>query len=526
MRPEAPSKVHPGILWDAVAIALLALTALVVLSVRVFPTQDGPVHLYYADILRGLLTHSGPYTQHFEIRAFLTPYALEYYSLLALEMMFSPVMSEKLLICCYIFSFGLGFRYLVESVAERRNPWTVVGIPFCMNALVYLGFLNYSMGVALALFLCGSWIRFWSRLTPRRVTGLLAGFALLLFTHPVPTAIFLLFIGLHFLMDLVCTGPAGLRFWLLSLRARWRPLVLIASMGAAAVVWVGMFTDTSQVAPSVPSVAGMYGWIRAALIELQFWPMVPLRSRLYRGCLVVPLAMTLGALLATVWKRRGPASSSAIPLMAISAICFLLYGIVPPVINGSWFFAERFPVFWILFLIAAVAALRPARGLGMAAGALAACVAIGLLLLQWNVVSRIAGDLGPVLDTPVASPGSLGLIIGATTVPGEGLAFDPFMWSGAHYFRRSRAILANTPWMELPLLLIQQKHPDHWSDANPDLAGQLLSDATAAGETLPSLGLVVETGPAGTAAERVMSRMGCSILPGDGRLLRIYRCHP
>src|ERR1019366_9124013 len=45
--------------WDSVALALLACTAILVLAVPVFPTQDGPVHLYYVDILRDLLRHSG-----------------------------------------------------------------------------------------------------------------------------------------------------------------------------------------------------------------------------------------------------------------------------------------------------------------------------------------------------------------------------------------------------------------------------------------------------------------------------------
>ena len=68
-------------------------------------------------------------------------------------------MSEKLLVCCYIFAFGLGFKYLVDSVAERHSPWTLAGAPFCMNLLVYMGFMNYCFGVAQVLFLSGLWIR-------------------------------------------------------------------------------------------------------------------------------------------------------------------------------------------------------------------------------------------------------------------------------------------------------------------------------------------------------------------------------
>src|SRR5271165_6337573 len=74
--------------WDVAVLVLLGCTAAVVLAVPVFPTQDGPIHLYYTDILRSLLTHTGSYPQYFAIKSVLTPYALEYYVLLVLETAF------------------------------------------------------------------------------------------------------------------------------------------------------------------------------------------------------------------------------------------------------------------------------------------------------------------------------------------------------------------------------------------------------------------------------------------------------
>ena len=109
--------------WNWAFLALLAATALILWAAPVFPSQDGPAHLYYVDVLRGVLTHSAPYAQYFRIKSLLTPYVLEYYSLLALELIFPAATSEKVLLCGYVLLFGFGFRYLVESVAERRSPW-------------------------------------------------------------------------------------------------------------------------------------------------------------------------------------------------------------------------------------------------------------------------------------------------------------------------------------------------------------------------------------------------------------------
>ncbi|MEI9972616.1 MAG: hypothetical protein WDO73_11475 [Ignavibacteriota bacterium] len=184
-------------------LVLLACTAAIPFAASLFPTQDGPVHLYYTDVLRGVLTQSAPYAQHFSLKRLLTPYALEYYALLGLELVFSATISEKLLVVGYIFAFGFGFRYLVESVAERDSPWILAGLPFCMHLLVYMGFLNYCFAVALLLFQCGIWIRYSGMPTIGRVTLLFGGLLLMLFTHPVPVAVFLLFAGVY----LACENP-------------------------------------------------------------------------------------------------------------------------------------------------------------------------------------------------------------------------------------------------------------------------------------------------------------------------------
>ncbi len=515
-----------GILWDVAANALLVCTAVVVLAAPVFPSQDGPVHLYYVDILRNLLTHSGPYAQHFEIKALLTPYALEYYWLLVFEMVFSPAVSEKLLVCCYIFAFGHGFKYLVESVVERSSPWTLAGIPFCMSQLVYMGFLNYCIGVALALFLSGFWIRYWERLHPGRVAALLACFILMLLTHPVPVAVFLLFAGVHLVADLARATAAGSQLWASSLRARRGPLAMIALMGGTAAVWLGGFVTHSQHAPSAPSFVADLGWIHAVTAALGLGHVVPFTSLAYRAGLMFLLAMTGLALLVGVWKHGGRASSAAIAMMATSAICFLLFCIGPGSINGSWFFPHRFLIFWIVFSIAAAAALRPPRLCTLAAGVIALCATGTVLVLQWANVSRIATAMRPVLDAPPAKAGSVGLIIGEETAPPEGLAFDPFLWGGAHYFRRSKAILANAPWMDLPIIMIRPAHPDRWSELQPYPAGQLLLGALSGGGAVPELSFVVREGASGAVTDAVINGLGWSPLTRPGGSLRIYSRHP
>ena len=522
--------------WDSVALALLACTAILVLAVPVFPTQDGPVHLYYVDILRDLLRHSGPFAQHFEIKRFLTPYVLEYYSLLGLETVFSATFSEKLLICVYIFAFGLGFRYLVESVAERNNPWTLVAIPYCMNLMLYSGFLNYCVGVALVLFLLGFWIRYWRQLCARRITTLLVCFTLLLFTHPVPAAVFLLAIGVHFGVDLARASAADLGLWVSCLRERWRPLAMIAFMAGTSAVWVSMFIDPSQQPSSAASKIAQYGrkithydWIHKLTTALNLSGITPFTWPTYRLGLALPLAISGLACLAGVWKHRGHVSSSAIALITASAICFTLYCFAPYAINGingSSLFSDRFAIFWIVFFAAAAAALHPPSRWSFAAGVIAFCVTGALLSVQWVNISKIARDITPVLQATPAEAGSIGLIISADNVDSANLNFHPFRWSGAHYFRRSKAVMANTPWMDSPIIMIRPVYADRWSYLDPSPAGSSLLTAMDNGDAVSELSLFVVNGASDPGMEEIISHFHWAPLTPSNGEVTIFARHP
>jgi hypothetical protein len=500
----------------------LALTALIPFAAPVFPSQDGPVHLYYADVLRGILTHSAPYAQYFELKSWLTPYALEYYSLMALETVFPLEVSEKLLLCGYILLFGLGFRYLVESVAERGSPWILAGIPFSMHMLVYMGFLNYSFAVALLLILCGLWIRYSGHLTKGRVALLLAGLVLTLLTHPIPVAVFLLFIGLYAAIDLVQDAAAGQWRWKACLRARRRPLVLMAAMATVAILWVALFVDRSQRTPEEPNYASVLGWLRVVVTELVLAPVAPFTSLSYRAGPVLLLGAAGLTFFMGFWKDGRRHRTAAIALAAAGAICFLLYGIVPPRVNGSYYFPERFPILGVLFVLAGAAALGAPRRWSVATGSLAACVAVGVVALQWSHVRELSAQLAPAFTVPPVAAGSLGVIVGPPKSLPDGLAFNPYMWAGAHFFRRSSAILLNAPWMDQPLIMLRPAHPDRWSYLDPDYASQALIGGRRGGTPVPNPDIVVEDGAPDAEIDGLLNRMGWRDSGGNS-FLRIFR---
>jgi hypothetical protein len=517
--------VRPGLWWDKAALALLFCTALVVLAVPVFPSQDGPVHLYYVDVLRSLLTHSGPYVNYFEIKSLLTPYSLEYYSLLGLEFIFSPLLSERILVCCYILAFGFGYRYLVHSVAIRGSAWTLAGIPFCMNSPVYLGFLNYSFGVALALFLCGFWIRYQGSLRRAQVLSALACFLLMLLTHPLPVVFFLLFAGIHTLALFAREAAASPGRWTSALRARARPVALLALMAVSLAGWVRLFVNPSQHYPPSHHGSWLVAWSRATVDTLLLWPVAPFISRAYRAGLLLLLATVVLAACAGIWRRRRRASSAAIALGASSVVCFLAVVAGPENggVSGAAYIPERLAIFWVMFLIAAAASFRPARQWSLAVGAVALCVGCFVVPYQWSRTTQLAREMQPVLQTPAVKAGSIGVSTREENLKGPAdLGFDPFISAGVHYYRRSGALMANALFLDMPHIMLRRAHPDRWSGMPYPQTGRVISRGLAAGDAFPDLGFVLNVGAPGRVATALDGAPGWRPLTSARSYFGIY----
>jgi len=382
-----------------------------------------------------------------------------------------------------------------------------VAMPFCMNRILYMGFLNYCFGVTLVVILTALWIRHWGLGGRWRMALLLAGFVLLLLTHPVPVAVFLLFTGVHTAASWKAMPTWGDRYR----RAAW-----IAGMGVVALLWTGLFMDPTPHPPE-PNYIQEYGWTSPVMWLLNLSALMPFQAVGYRaGAWLLFVVVGLGLIAA--WRRsRGRISPAALCLMAISAACFGLYCIAPIAINRGFYFPDRFPILWILFLIASLAAMHPPRRWGMVAGAMAILVTCGSLVEQWSFVRSFERTINPALRAIPAKAGSVGLLLGQPKDMPEGLGFDPYRWAGVHYFRRSRAILANNPWMSNAYLIIRPRDPDSWSFLEPEQASRYL--AAAARET--KFDFVVQNEPFDPAMDAILSRQKFLPVSADGGRLRI-----
>ena len=81
-------------------VVLVGLYCGWILSLPLFPSQDGPMHLYFANIIAKLLSgHSTIYNTYYSLRHLPPPYSLHYVLLLLVAYVCSLVVADKFVTC-------------------------------------------------------------------------------------------------------------------------------------------------------------------------------------------------------------------------------------------------------------------------------------------------------------------------------------------------------------------------------------------------------------------------------------------
>jgi hypothetical protein len=496
------------LLWRFAPSVFGACAVAMILSLPLFPSQDGPVHLYYADILRGVLTHSGPYAQHFEIKSYVTPYVVLYYSLLALETVLPPLISEQLLVCGYVLTFILGFQYLVGALTDRPGPWPLVGAAFSLNFYLYMGLYSYLLATALSLLLSGYWLRSAKHLTPRRIAALTFGYVLLLLCHPVPAAIFLAFCGLHILVSFTyeyLASPGQIQACWRSFR---RPLSVVMVMGVAGAGFVSRFLASMPRA----STAGTETSIRLldnVGAELKLWSLSPLGSIAYRLVLLALIASAGATLLIGLRRRREPIGAAAASVAGMAVVCLIARCATPfSLNNGGAFFQQRFSIYWVMFLFAFCSVLKPPRWFVNTIGVVALGCTATVLCFQWTYLSATARNLNSALAEPLVAPGSLGVVVSETDYVRREAVGDPFLGGSAHFFRNSKAIMTSAAWMDEPFIMLRPKHEYPWTYSSTSLASKKLLAVSRTDAASVKLDFIILVNGEGPITREMIGRLG------------------
>ena len=197
--------------WIAVFIALYLLPVWVF---KFFPSQDGPSHLYNAQILREYTNPNYIFSQFFDLHLALFPNWLANLLEWAFLYIAPALIAEKLLLTVYVVAFPLSFFYFLDAVQPARNLSGFISFLFIFNFLLMKGFYSFALAIPLFFFILGYWWRHKEHLGWKEI-GLCN-----------------LFMTLIFLGHLVPYVLAGSSLGLLALvyfRKRFRPILLTAA---------------------------------------------------------------------------------------------------------------------------------------------------------------------------------------------------------------------------------------------------------------------------------------------------------
>lgn len=221
------------VFWAIVCAYLLPIWAF-----RYVPTQDGPSHVFNAQVLREYGHSAAGYEDFFELRPDPLPNLTSHVLLAGLLYLFPPLIAEKLLVSLYVLGFAAAFRSFLSAFGTAYRPLSWLGLVFVYNRCFWLGFYNYCLGVALLWAILGYCVRRRGNLHLPQATLLMLLFTVAYFTHLV-----------CFLLAWTCA--LGATLWLQVRRPLATMLVCLAGLPAACLTIdyfdaTGFFQDTAS----------------------------------------------------------------------------------------------------------------------------------------------------------------------------------------------------------------------------------------------------------------------------------------
>jgi hypothetical protein len=554
-----PSSLIPS---KRLSLAVMSLAALLycvwILSLPVFPTQDGPVHLYYARVMEALLFQHDPgVLPHFyTIKHMLPPYATYYYLLIAFGHFVPLVVADKLVICVYIVLFLFGLRYLAVGLGPSGNAVSMLAIPFALNWALGRGYVNFCLSLALGLWMLGLWCRVALQpsrpLNGIRLCGFLTMAIVAVLTHPVPLILVLSFCVLELAIRVLRSWQAKEELFPRSLRH----CVLAALLASATMLYVGGFTTAHLTHQSDPEHPTYLGKMLDIIDDIEDFNTVDFLSFSPDSILSMVRRVSLFAIFFgsvmiawTEMRRNNRVGSWRLvdTWLMLALALWLLVPVLPPEISGARAFSQRLTIFPVLAALAAASGSMipplPRRlvriaGCEVVPYALAGMVLLGITLVRAQaVIAPIARESAQLENLPQLRPGVYLLLLDENfgseldlghyqKDPGA-VTYNPFLWNAARAIRSSGSILYDPPWLDHAFIPIGTQ-PALKNDAfdlvsleNEKILRQRLMNSGKARESVLSQvdGVIIEHGmfPAPSAVD--------PLLAADATTGRGWSCH-
>ena len=332
---------------------LVAAIILPVWTTTYFPAQDGPLHLFIVHLLDGYLKDElGLAADYFELNPAFEPNLAFYAIGLLLAQVTDLLIVEKL----YLSGLALALCLAVRSAARAINPnavvYSLLVAPTAFHYFVHMGFYNYSLGIAAAVFALAFCLQRLDDLRPKNLAIMallaLATIAIHLMAFMVLALGVGLAVGWRALTDLVDGKPYG-QVVLATFHRGWR-LALAAAPAMLLALAFFLRHGVSRARQDDIGAEGLASMITLVSFDIiELWLMLPWLVAFY-GLVVYTLYRHLKA--GTLWRSA---------LWALLPFALVVVFFVNPVSTRRIALADRFIPFIVYFAIIWFATITPGR---------------------------------------------------------------------------------------------------------------------------------------------------------------------
>ncbi len=382
----------------------MAISLIPIWAVRSVPTQDGPLHLYNAVMLRDYhRADRSAFREFFLPNNSFVPNMICPQLLPLLTRVASARVAEKLLLSAYLITLPLAVRFALRGISLRAGWLALLAVPWGLNQFLYYGFEDFTLSLVGYFIVAGCWFRIRGHRSVAAHIGLALLLLLLYFTHLASLVMVLPLIGLTAISELAPIDQPWPKkvWWLAPVAVAMLPVLLLA-------LSFTLEPHGHLLVPDYP-----IGWRHPRF--LLDW-MIGLSHR-ERAPATIELLTMLGLSLwliptaARSWDREHLARG-----LAATVIFYLLvFFISPDALAGGRVLIMRaaaYPMFALLFWMAALPLDAPRFGRLRRVGGIGATIA-----LVWLAQMQLSRSL--VLNRYLAEYDAIAPMIpaGATLVP-------------------------------------------------------------------------------------------------------------
>lgn len=323
-----------------------------VLAVKLFPTLDGPAHLYNSNLINHILADgSGAAAEFFKLNIGIDPNYSGHFILCILNSFLPAWLAEKILLALIIIFIPLSFRMMLRSLSADTVFMDYLAFPFIYSFTFYLGFYNFTIGIALMFFAIAYWQKIKDKLSIRNTLILSLLLIAVYYSHIFTFLLAGLVIGVlitwHALPFVKGTvkGTAGTSRQLLFL--------FFASLPALVLTAIFLTQKGDEGPVTYLERSELIDWLAAIrpLITLNFEATEPY-TRFIFYTLVLLLLYIAATRIYWFTSKKTPIVRSHDSFLLLSVILLIMFFTLPDWMASGGYVSMRLLLFFFLFLLA------------------------------------------------------------------------------------------------------------------------------------------------------------------------------